>query len=170
MPDLMWAVAQAASFILGLALVNSGQVRIIEVIREVVREVPAYIEATPAAKIAPPITKKVVVEETLNTAVNRFRESYSLTPLKTRADLCEAATRRNQEIGSDFSHNNWQAALAGIAYLGIAENIWRGEPASIGRVIGSWEASAGHRVNLLGNWIYGCGVMKDNRAVFLFLR
>jgi len=75
--------------------------------------------------------------------VNRFRESYNLTPLKSRADLCEAAARRNQEIGSDFSHNNWQVAFSGIVYQGIAENIWRGEPASIERVISSWEASAG---------------------------
>jgi len=61
----MWAVAQAASFILGLALVNSGQIRVVEVVREVIREVPIYLEATPAAKIVQPIKKKVVTEETL---------------------------------------------------------------------------------------------------------
>ena len=131
---------------------------------------PVLSATHPTPATVPPTTEPITGAVTLNEAVNIYRAGHGLTKLNTRQDLCRAAEQRGQQIIADFSHNGFETAISGLTYEATAENIWRGEPFSIEKVINGWDESHGHKANLLGNYTYGCGAVTDNRVVYLFLR
>ena len=169
-----WAVQQITSLILGFTLVFSGNVNIVPEARPFPTPEPTTIPVSPSpTPTPPPANKNTIVRakiSSLNDDLNTYRRAHGLPELKTRDDLCQSAERRNSEIKSDFSHQGFGEAFAGIPFKANGENIWQGNPYTNERVIESWDNSAGHRANMLGDWIYGCGVGSGMNAVFLFMR
>ena len=167
-----WAVQQITSLILGFTLVFSGNVNIVPEARPVPTPMPTQIQVLPTQTPTPTVKKAAARVKTpsLNEAMNSYRRAHGLPTLKTRDDLCQLAVNRNSEIKSNFSHRGFGTAFAGIPFKANGENIWQGNPYSADRVIGNWDGSEGHRANMLGDWIYGCGAASGLTAVFLFMR
>jgi uncharacterized protein YkwD len=141
------------------------------------------VELRPTAPVVPlpsaiePTMERVTQassSDQLLDAVNAYRKERSKDSLITNGNLCKFARERSEEIVDDFSHNGFEQkvkdnSLDYLDYSSIAENIWQGKPFEIDRVIDGWDGSRAHKETMLDNWKYGCGAVKDNSAVFLFM-
>lgn len=166
------AVEQIFSVILGIVLVYSGKANVYAGAKPIPSPTSIQISVTPTSNPTP-IVKTVTVRaktNSLNEALNSYRREHDLPGLQKRADLCKAAQTRLTEITTDFSHAGFKSALNSLHYQAAAENIWQGSLTTAGQVIVRWQASEGHRANMQGNWLYGCGAENGTRAVFLFMR
>ena len=125
-------------------------------------------QLTPTSKPQPPPATN------LNDVVNQYRSSIGLPKLSTRADLCNLSKDRLNEVIVDFNHDGFRRRIdagvfSALGFTAFAENIWQGNgyPKS---ALESWVNSPGHKANLEGDYQYGCGVVANDRAVFLFAR
>lgn len=124
-------------------------------------------------KSAPSETMSTV--ESLNSAVNNYRQTHNLNQLYIDPQLCEIAYQRAVEIDQEFSHEQFaQHVEAGdynyTGFNSIGENLWQGSFTGVHIVEFGWDKSPGHRDNLQGDWSRGCaGIFKIN-ATFIFAR
>lgn len=108
--------------------------------------------------------------------VNHYRNGLRLGKLSSRVDLCQVAQERVVELASDFSHHGFRrrlddGSLQSLNYQGIAENIWYSSGEITPQIIvDDWDKSTPHREALRGDWQWGCGVIANGYAVFLFMR
>jgi uncharacterized protein YkwD len=110
------------------------------------------------------------LNETIQSKVNGYRVLHGKKPLNEEATLCEAAQIRAEAASVNFSHDGFEETMKIIAFDGVAENLWQGEPFDLNIMIQSWENSSGHRENMLGDWTSGCGRHSENTVAFIFLR
>jgi uncharacterized protein YkwD len=120
----------------------------------------------------PPILKPTTmpqVQSNLNAAVNTYRQQNGKGNLQSLNELCQVAETRVKEITSNFSHDGYEALVAPLGYTSVAENIFYSSKYAVEENITAWHESSGHRENMLGNFMYGCGVERGGYAVFLFM-
>lgn len=108
----------------------------------------------------------------LNSAQNNYRVTHGLNALSINGDLCKIAGERAVEVAGNFSHSGFEAAVdrSGIERSSVGENIASGPLTAVQFVEWSWDKSPGHRANMLGDWVEGCGGVHDRFAVFIFAK
>lgn len=115
------------------------------------------------------ITQPKSISGSLDEALNNYRKEKGISAIQIDNQLCEATKKRWEQIGSDFSHAGFEVAVQGLGFTATAENIWRGSQPSPENVIKSWADSQGHKKNMEGTWQYGCGILNEGRAIYLFM-
>lgn len=118
---------------------------------------PAPTKQEPAPTLASSKVDPDPVQE-MFAATNALRQKNGLAPLKNGSTAMNAAAQqRARELAVTFEHkrpdgSSFAAALkdAGVSYSCAAENIANfPASASVADVLAKWEASAGHRANML---------------------
>ena len=87
-------------------------------------------------------------------SVNAFRKANGRGALKSDPTLGRAALEHSLSMARSgrLNHNRFRARLRSHGIRGAAaENVARGQP-NVASVVASWEASRGHRRNMLGNF------------------
>ncbi len=131
------------------------------------------LAATGCAIAAPARPNLPQVEDLVVEGTNRFRESQSLTVLRTNAELEKAARAFAEYMArtGEFEHDAGgttpasRATAAGYDYCHIAENIARHyatagftTPDLAHRLVEGWKNSPGHRKNMLEPEVIETGV------------
>lgn len=112
------------------------------------------------------ITATVLPYDVLND-LNVYRKQHNLQPLKKSQVLCDLATRRTEEIKTDWSHSQFQKEINKIPYTGtFHENLARGYKPN--NVVWAWSMSkAGHKeAMLIPNMDYGCVIQSGGYYTF----
>jgi uncharacterized protein YkwD len=133
--------------------------------------IPTRVSNSPTPQ---PTTLPPQATNSLVNAVNEHRKANGKGELSLRDDLCAFASDRAREIVSSFSHDGFQRRLSdgsfnSLHYSGIAENIFSGS-SDVGSIVDGWKNSSGHNANMLGDYVWGCGKVEGDKAVFLLLR
>jgi len=181
MLEILRAVIQLISLATGVVMAANGQIPA-PVVKEKIMVVEVTPTSSPTLYPTPTTTRKNIIKvvkkdiptppsvESLTQKVNSYRSNLKLNPLKNRNDICQSANKRLGELASSFNHDGFQAAIAPLGASAWAENIWRGDTFSLDKIISDWDASQGHKQNLIGNWELGCGAENGHEAVYIFIR
>jgi uncharacterized protein YkwD len=98
-------------------------------------------------------------------AINTYRATYDLSPVKPDTYTCNFAKIRAQEITTDFSHTGWENrvnnhTLPYPSYSYINENI--AMTGNYKDVVNMWINSPGHAANMRANTPYVCVAYSGN--------
>lgn len=117
-------------------------------------------------------SEKMTTVDELNAAQNSYRVEHGLGNLNINSKLCEVAVGRAADVSKSFSHDGFKSAVegSGLGKSSYGENIASGPLTGVHFVEWSWDKSAGHKANMLGDWTDGCGGVSGKYAVFLFAK
>ena len=114
----------------------------------------------------------------VHAAVNEYRASQNLPPLKLNAQISKQAQIHSQNMAQEevkFSHVGFDDRVdtlgKSIAYTSAAENVAYNQgyqdPAS--KAVAGWIKSPGHKKNMVGNYnLTGIGVAKNKQGEYYF--
>lgn len=135
----------------------------------------AALLAQPAQARDSTVDKTETAERQLFDAINAYRASMGLSPLKADGKLTAAARKHATLLAAkgQLSHQlpmeaslSGRAHQAGVRYRSIAENVAQGPDAR--NLCDQWIRSAPHRANLLDSDMDSMGVGIAERAGELF--
>ncbi len=110
----------------------------------------------PEQSLAPQQEQVTPSTNGLLTAINEYRKGHGFNTLQQYNGLCEYSSSRKNEIinGShgNFMQGNWQSYCPDCTYLG--ENLSFGY--SDEQALSQWLGSDAHKVNIEGDWKFGC--------------
>lgn len=116
----------------------------------------ATVVTTNVTSTPPPIASPLPPSSGLLSSINRYRTSRGWEVLQQHDGLCGYAQFRQGDImnGShgNFMQGNWQSYCPECSYLG--ENLSFGY--SDDRALSEWLSSDAHKVNIEGDWKFGC--------------
>lgn len=110
------------------------------------------------------------MEQELINAHNELRARNGLGALIYDANASKEAYGHANNLANSWlgifglNHVGFSGRAKRANFKGAAENVAAGQ-STISAVMRSWNASAGHRANMLGNYKYiGVGIAKDKRG------